>query len=712
MTAIRCKSCGGDLYTPGKGKVVTCAYCGLKQTLPRADNEKMLQMLDKANTLRRACEFDQAYDMYYNIISDFPDEAEAYWGLVLCRYGIEYVKDPKSGKQVPTCHRVSVNSLLEDVDFQDACSRTDGVTRKEYLEEADSIEKLREQILALSSRENPFDVFICYKETDDLNRRTPDSVQAYHAYEQLTAKGYQVFYARVTLESHLGESYEPYIYNALNTAKVMLVFGSKSEYINAVWVKNEWSRFLELRRKDRKRTLIVCYEQMSAESIPGPLQNMLRQDMSQNGAMQDLLRGIEKLLPRGEGMPAARVTVVDRNEINQKLQQGYHFAEQKQWDQAKEAFDEALDMDPRCGNAYLGLAMTAVRLPTLKAYADRYAEGKIDRKEINLQHAQEYADPPLREWMEKQLEGARKKRIREMYPLNPSVVDELRKGIQKKSRLPLDEGYRKIANLLEEIKSGRDRSDTLWKKQIQAEWEFPGMLGIYFLVGAILLAAFYRNNTMAVTLMLSLVGCSVYLTWEFFDLTEFLYFHGFIRFLVSVFILIPLLVLIPTFSTYSLTQTGTLLPGALVPVVLSAACILIAVIRLRKVLNGLEQAAVLHTGQADRLNSLDEQLREKIHQELSLSYRALYGDEDPEYADIDRERFVEKHADEVLLDVIGKDEAERIVTGFSAAQYTLKEVYRDHRMKRIAERVISVQPENPEIEKWIDHLHCLIKPSE
>ena len=238
------------------------------------------------------------------------------------------------------------------------------------------------------------------------------------------------------------------------------------------------------------------------------------------------------------------------------------------------------------------------------------------------------------------------------------------------------------------------------------------MLGIYFLVGAILLAAFYRNNTMAVTLMLSLVGCSVYLTWEFFDLTEFLYFHGFIRFLVSVFILIPLLVLIPTFSTYSLTQTGTLLPGALVPVVLSAACILIAVIRFRKVLNGLEQAAVLHTGQADRLNSLDEQLREKIHQELSLSYRALYGDEDPEYADIDRERFVEKHADEVLLDVIGKDEAERIVTGFSAAQYTLKEVYRDHRMKRIAERVISVQPENPEIEKWIDHLHCLIKPSE
>ena len=32
-------------------------------------------------------------------------EAEAYWGLVLCRYGIEYVNDPATGKKVPTCHR-------------------------------------------------------------------------------------------------------------------------------------------------------------------------------------------------------------------------------------------------------------------------------------------------------------------------------------------------------------------------------------------------------------------------------------------------------------------------------------------------------------------------------------------------------------------------------------------------------------------------------
>ena len=33
----------------------------------------------------------------------------------------------------------------------------------------------------------------------------------------------------------------------------MLVVGSKPEYFNAVWVKNEWSRYLKIMKKDRKK---------------------------------------------------------------------------------------------------------------------------------------------------------------------------------------------------------------------------------------------------------------------------------------------------------------------------------------------------------------------------------------------------------------------------------------------------------------------------
>ena len=53
-------------------------------------------------------------------MADFRQEAEAYWGLVLCKYGIEYVDDPATGKKVPTCHRSSFESIMEDPNFEQA----------------------------------------------------------------------------------------------------------------------------------------------------------------------------------------------------------------------------------------------------------------------------------------------------------------------------------------------------------------------------------------------------------------------------------------------------------------------------------------------------------------------------------------------------------------------------------------------------------------
>jgi hypothetical protein len=82
------------------------------------DNEKKLNLFSRANRLRANCEFDKAADVYESIVADFPEEAEAYWGLVLCKFGIEYVDDPATGKKVPTCHRSSFDSVLDDTDLE------------------------------------------------------------------------------------------------------------------------------------------------------------------------------------------------------------------------------------------------------------------------------------------------------------------------------------------------------------------------------------------------------------------------------------------------------------------------------------------------------------------------------------------------------------------------------------------------------------------
>lgn len=87
-------------------------------------------------------------------------------------------------------------------------------------------------------------------------------------HETLTQKGYRVFFSRITLEDKLGQEYEPYIFAALNSAKIMLAFGTDYDYYNAVWVKNEWSRYLKLMAKDKEKHLIPCYKNIDAYDMP------------------------------------------------------------------------------------------------------------------------------------------------------------------------------------------------------------------------------------------------------------------------------------------------------------------------------------------------------------------------------------------------------------------------------------------------------------
>ncbi|MBR6676923.1 MAG: toll/interleukin-1 receptor domain-containing protein, partial [Clostridia bacterium] len=256
MTVFKCKMCGGNLDVVDGAKIVECEYCCTRQTVPDGDSEKKVNLYNRANRLRMVGEFDKANDIYENIIAEFPGEAEAYWGLCLCNYGIEYVDDPATARKIPTCHRASFKSLEEDDVFKLVMKYADIPSQNIYLDQVREIDSIRRDVLAVSKNEKPYDVFICYKETDENGSRTVDSVIAYDIYDALCAKGLKVFFARVTLEDKLDRQYEPYIFAALNTAKVMLCIGTKYDYFNAVWVKNEWSRFMKLMSKDKSKVLI------------------------------------------------------------------------------------------------------------------------------------------------------------------------------------------------------------------------------------------------------------------------------------------------------------------------------------------------------------------------------------------------------------------------------------------------------------------------
>ncbi|MBO7176965.1 MAG: hypothetical protein J6W14_06290, partial [Clostridia bacterium] len=118
MSLFECKMCGGALEFTEGAAVAKCKYCGTAQTLPKTVDEIMQNLFVRANALRLKNEFDKAEKIYERIIQNDPTQSEAYWGLILCKYGIEYVDDPETKQKIPTCHRASYDSIIADDDFR------------------------------------------------------------------------------------------------------------------------------------------------------------------------------------------------------------------------------------------------------------------------------------------------------------------------------------------------------------------------------------------------------------------------------------------------------------------------------------------------------------------------------------------------------------------------------------------------------------------
>ena len=355
MTSLKCKMCGGSLEIASGESVAVCEYCGTRQTLPRLDSERKANLYDRASHFWRSNEFDRAIGIYEQILAADGTDAESYWSLVLCRYGIEYVEDPASHKRIPTVNRTQTKSIFTDEDYLAALRYADGYQRAIYEEEAAAIDRIQKGILDVSRREAPFDVFLCYKESDRNGRRTVDSVLAMDLYKELTAEGYRVFFSRITLEDKLGTAYEPYIYAALTSARVMIVVGTRPEHFNAVWVKNEWSRYLALIHAGETKYLIPAYRAMDPYDLPEEFSHLQAQDMSKLGFLQDLVHGVKKLI-------GAKTVAPSVDQTEPLLKRAFLALEDGDWKSADEFCEQVLNRNAEHPMAYLGKLMGALQV--------------------------------------------------------------------------------------------------------------------------------------------------------------------------------------------------------------------------------------------------------------------------------------------------------------------------------------------------------------
>ncbi len=436
---LKCKMCGGQLAFREGETVCTCEYCGTEQTIPRLESERKAGLYDRANHLRRNNEFDKAEEIYEQILNEDPTDSEAYWGLVLCRYGVEYVEDTQNNKRVPTINRMQPISVYADGNYKSAIQYADMRQKKVYEEEAGVIDEIQKKIRVISEQEEPYDVFICYKEADDMGRRAPDSVLANDLYHQLEQENLRVFFARITLEDKIGQEYEPYIYSALMSAKVMVVLGTKPEYFKAVWVKNEWSRYLALIKNGEKKVLIPAYKDMDPYDLPEEFSNLQAMDMSKLGFMQDLLRGIEKIVNNDKEKKDEDSSDSRKNEIDIATlkKRGYMAMEDGEWEKADEFFESILNQDAENGDAFLGKLLVKKRCSNMKALESFYKK----KYEAQGDPVVVEACPEVTEHIEQQMrermvpEYLTAAMIKKEYQYDRSYVTKLPGYIKKKQLL-------------------------------------------------------------------------------------------------------------------------------------------------------------------------------------------------------------------------------------------------------------------------------------
>ena len=384
MGGLKCKMCGSNLDIGDSITVCKCEKCGTSQTVPDIEDDKELKLFERAGRLRFNCDFDKAAGIYYTITDSYTEEAEGYWGLILCKYGIEYA-DNASGKKVPVCHRISYDSVMDDEDFELVMENSDSESRAIFREEAKIIEENRKKYIQIAESEQPYDIYISYRAKDDNGDKTAVSEIAGHLYNKLTSARYRVFLSEAALKGKKQSDCEPYIYSALNSANVMLALGTSYDDYNNVWVKNEWNRYLEIAEKNKNKCLIPCYKDVDEYDIPKEFAGLkvcqLGNDDTFNNIMAEIANVVkqesvnqpapkpEKAEP-AEEIELEEIEIIEPVDINKLLDEGFSAISDKNWKKANKLFFHVLDEEPDNSKAYWGQLLVQQECTNAREMAD------------------------------------------------------------------------------------------------------------------------------------------------------------------------------------------------------------------------------------------------------------------------------------------------------------------------------------------------------
>ena len=265
-----CTTCGGSLKLDKKTNYLKCEHCGRIYL----DESKVPQEIEEICKARQARSFVVAEELCRDFVKKNPTVAEGYWQSLMVELGIVFVGDGENGYK-PTffCFQNDKSQKITATEsyknaIKYAPTKED---RQDYERQAAYIQRVLEEFFALTAKEESYDIFISFKKSEIMKSAsgeersvdTSDFRKAEEIYNALKGK-YKVFFSPVSIGKDTGiqgEKYEPRILKALQTSQAMILVGTKTEYLEAEWVQNEWKRYKYFIEKGlkKKNSLILGY---------------------------------------------------------------------------------------------------------------------------------------------------------------------------------------------------------------------------------------------------------------------------------------------------------------------------------------------------------------------------------------------------------------------------------------------------------------------
>ncbi|MBD5092201.1 MAG: leucine-rich repeat protein [Clostridiales bacterium] len=279
FTQRKCPTCGGRLEFLS-GNAYECRCCHNVYEMNERNANLYHDLLD-VSAARASLNFKFAEEKCKNLLTAFKDDnlADVYWNLLLCEQRVTFETD-QNGEQFPSFYDIVSTDIRTSKYYAQMVKyldEYDSQNKSKYEELVDKMYSAKRKYAKIKETTKPYDIFICFKKSkldSEGGGDTSDYKIAYNLYKEFF-KHYKVFFSEESLNNVVVREYEPNIYHALYTSKIMFVLCSKSEYMDSQWMKNEWSRFHAMSEiaAQPKSIIPVFIDGFTPENLPYELRS-------------------------------------------------------------------------------------------------------------------------------------------------------------------------------------------------------------------------------------------------------------------------------------------------------------------------------------------------------------------------------------------------------------------------------------------------------